>query len=223
MGVQHRKLSELKLTEQAQPREKIDLETVAEYAEALQDPKKELPPVVVFGAFVADGFHRYLAYQSADRKTIPTLSHPGGLREATLYSCGANAIHGLRRTTADKQRAVKKMLSDEQWAQWGARRIADHCQVHHSTVIDLQSSVGIRRIPDEIQVKRGTQEYTLKPPPKPKVNRDPSVKRILSAITLLAKSDGGKFMAGLSEPQRERLLGGNPSELQKARQFLDSL
>ena len=53
---------------------------------------------------MGDGFHRHVAHQWAERKTILTVPNPGGLREAILYSCSANATHGLRRLNADKRR-----------------------------------------------------------------------------------------------------------------------
>ncbi len=72
----------------------------------------------MFGNFVADGFHRHLAHQRAGRKTISTITHAGGEREAILHSCKANAAHGLRRTNADNRRAVLKLLNDPEWQQW---------------------------------------------------------------------------------------------------------
>jgi hypothetical protein len=35
-----------------------------------------------------------------------------------LHSAGANAMHGLRRTNADKRRTVMLLLQDEEWAAW---------------------------------------------------------------------------------------------------------
>ena len=143
MPITERKLSELRLIEEAQPRMRIDLEVVADYADLLK-AGKDLPPIIVFGDVVADGFHRYLAHQSADRKTIRTVTQQGAEREAILYSCGANATHGLRRTSADKRKAVLKVLSDPEWGQWSSRRIAERCGVDHSTVDTLRNTLSAK-------------------------------------------------------------------------------
>lgn len=53
-----------------------------------------------------------------DGGTIAVDVRPGSQRDAILYSLGANAAHGRRRTNADKRRAVQRMLSDEEWSRW---------------------------------------------------------------------------------------------------------
>lgn len=47
------------------------------------------------------------------------------MRDAILYSCGANDRHGLRRTNEDKRRAVKKSLEDPEWSGWSSNKIAE--------------------------------------------------------------------------------------------------
>lgn len=53
----------------------------------------------------------------------------GGLRDVILHSAGANAAHGLRRTNADKRRAVLMLLQDHEWGAWANREIARRCAV----------------------------------------------------------------------------------------------
>ena len=72
MAIQELKLSKVQLTDEAQPRERIDLDVIGEYAEVLK-AGQTLPPIVVFGPIVADGFHRHMAHQSAGRKTISAI------------------------------------------------------------------------------------------------------------------------------------------------------
>jgi hypothetical protein len=216
MAVSERKLSELKLIEQAQPRQRMDLDVVAEYAEVIRGGR-DLPPIVVFGAYVGDGFHRKMAYESAGKTTIPTITHQGGQREAILYSCSANAAHGLRRTNADKRRSVLKVLRDEEWGKWSSRKIAEHCGVDHHTVETLRGE--FPQVERTFERAGKEQTVTLRPEPKPR--QDNTVKRILSAILLLAKSSPDNFDSQLTEPQRARL--HDEGDLQKARAFLDSL
>ena len=120
-----------------QPRVVVSDEVVAEYAD-LYRQGDILPPVTVFhdGAtyWLADGFHRYWATRNADRDVITAEVRPGTLRDAILHSVGANATHGLRRTNADKRKALLTLLGDEEWAQWSDREIAKRCGVHHKTV-----------------------------------------------------------------------------------------
>lgn len=65
----------------------------------------------------------------------------GGLRDAILHSAGANAAHGLRRTNADKRRAVLMLLEDEEWATWADREIARRCAVDHTFVGRMRGSL----------------------------------------------------------------------------------
>jgi len=50
-------------------------------------------------------------------------------RQRHLYSVGANADHGQRRTNADKRRAVLILLNDEEWGKWSDREIARRCDI----------------------------------------------------------------------------------------------
>ena len=124
-----------------QPRAEIDQKTVAEYADELKSGAK-LPPVVVFddGAtkWLADGFHRWHGHNKAGKKTVPSEIHSGTLRDAVLYSVGANATHGLRRTNADKRKAVETLLNDAEWSQRSANWIAKKCGVSDQFVLNLK-------------------------------------------------------------------------------------
>jgi hypothetical protein len=67
------------------------------------------PPVIVFHRpnedyYLADGWHRIEAARRSGRASIMAEVREGGLRDAILYSSGANTDHGLRRTSADKRR-----------------------------------------------------------------------------------------------------------------------
>ncbi len=127
-------LSAIRADERAQPRVGVDGDRVAEYVADMKR-RDTFPPLVVFedpaGGFfwLADGFHRYRAAENLDRKKIKCDVRKGGLREAILYSCRANATHGLRRTNEDKRAAVAKLLDDEEWGKWNDSEIARRCDV----------------------------------------------------------------------------------------------
>jgi hypothetical protein len=100
-------LSAIRIDERAQPRAALLITRVVdEYAEAMQRGAKFPAPVVFEDAagvfWPADGFHRIAAASKLKFKTIECEVHKGELRDAILYSCGANAVHGLPRTKEDK-------------------------------------------------------------------------------------------------------------------------
>lgn len=110
-----------------QSRVEINQAVVEEYAEAIAEGAK-FPPVVVFedggDYWLADGFHRVAASRAAKRKSVDADVRQGTLRDAVLYSAGANGDHGLRRTNEDKRRAVRVLLDDPEWSRWSDREIA---------------------------------------------------------------------------------------------------
>jgi len=114
---------------------------IDEYAEDLE-LGAEFPPVDVFydGTyyFLTDGFHRYEAYKKVGEESITANIHPGTRRDATLFSVGVNAKHGIRRTNADKQKAVRKLLGDDEWVKMSDGEIAKHCAVSQPFVSKLR-------------------------------------------------------------------------------------
>lgn len=127
-----------------QARSSLSQETVAEYAEAYK-AGVNMPPVVVFydGAtyYLADGFHRFFGAKAAGLETIREEVTPGTLRDAILFSLKANETHGLRRTNADKRKAVETMLADAEWAKWSSNAIAKACGVSNHLVDDVRESI----------------------------------------------------------------------------------
>ena len=121
----------------AQMRVEMHPETVADYAADMLDGAV-FPPVIVYhdGAnyWLADGFHRVEAARKIDRTEIEAEICDGTVRDAILHGIGSNATHGLRRTQADKRRAVERLLTDPEWAAWSDRKIAQLAKVDHKTV-----------------------------------------------------------------------------------------
>ena len=137
-------LNEIRIDGGTQPRIAIDKKTVAEYAELLAFGT-EFPPVVVFfdgtNNWLADGFHRYFSNKQTKRDCLQAEIHKGTQRDAVLYSVGANATHGMRRSNHDKQKAVLTLLKDEEWFKWSDSEIAKRCGVSPSTVGAQRSSL----------------------------------------------------------------------------------
>lgn len=131
-----------------QMRAGLNAETVGEYMQTLKDSDQAwpFPPVVVFfdgtDYWLADGFHRVAAMRQLERTDeIPADVRVGDRRAAVLYAAGANAVHGLRRTNADKRRAVEVLLRDEEWAEWSNVEIARRCAVSESSVRNIRSEL----------------------------------------------------------------------------------
>lgn len=120
-----------------QSRVAINDSAVSEYADAMTEGAS-LPPVTAFfdGAdyWLADGFHRYHAHRRIGALNLDADVREGTRRDAMLYSVGANASHGLRRTNEDKRRAVETLVSDAEWSAWTDREIAKACGVSHPFV-----------------------------------------------------------------------------------------
>jgi hypothetical protein len=127
-----------------QPRAAINHQTVTEYASDMKEGAI-FPPVIVFydgsDYWLADGFHRVEAAWSVGLTKIAASVRQGTIRDAVLYSVGVNATHGLRRSNADKRRAVTTLLEDSEWRQWSNREIARKCAVSLDLVNRLRISL----------------------------------------------------------------------------------
>jgi hypothetical protein len=78
----------------------------------------------------------------------------GTLRDAILYSCGANAEHGIQRTDDDKEAAITTMLLDprvflnDDGVPWSDRAIARICKVSHHTVARIRAEIANGQTPN---------------------------------------------------------------------------
>lgn len=134
-------LASIRLDGGTQPRAATDFDVVAEYAHALAEGAA-FPAVVVFfdgtDYWLADGFHRWHAHKAASVELIEADVRQGSVRDAILHSVGVNAAHGMRRTNADKRRAVTRLLDDAEWMKWSDREIARRCGVSQPFVGGLR-------------------------------------------------------------------------------------
>ena len=160
--VTHRKitLTTICLTAGTQMRESLNLATIADYAEAMTEGKT-FPPIIVFTDgdtyWLADGFQRVRAAEDVGYVEIEAEVHPGTVRDAMLFACGANATHGERRTNQDKRKSVCTLLDDTEWSQWSDNRIAGICGVSQPFVSEVRKSL-ITVISDE----DNTRQYVNK-------------------------------------------------------------
>lgn len=162
-------LDVLVLDDDVQVRLRIDHETVLSYAQAMLNDTK-FPPIIVFddgGRFyVADGFHRVLARITArdelgrqlreglieGKRWYDLMDHlsviaadvrTGTKRDAVFFACGANDVHGLRRTRQDVERAVLHLLNDPEWGKMSQRQIAEAAGTTAPTVGNIMKRHGM--------------------------------------------------------------------------------
>lgn len=139
-------ISKLQLDVSMQARAAIDTGVVQSYAEHIAQGGT-FPPIKVFfdkqekKYWLADGWHRVLAHQKIGSEQINEDIEPGTRRDAILYALGCNATHGLRRTNADKRRAVEIVLADPEWSQWSDRVISERCAVSNVFVSAIRKEL----------------------------------------------------------------------------------
>jgi len=135
MKTQKIKLESIRLDGDTQPRVEIDQSVVAEYAEAME-AGKSFPPVEVYhdGAdyWLVDGFHRHHAARKLELTEIEAVVKTGVKQEAQWASLSMNQGHGLRRTNADKAKALFKALLLQPGQ--SDRQIAEHIGIGNKAV-----------------------------------------------------------------------------------------
>lgn len=118
-----------------QMRAVMDGDTLDEYAAAMK-AGHEFPPIRVVATatdfLVCDGFHRVNAARRAGIAELPCIVTQGTHDDALLIALHANATNGLRRSNADKRRAVAAALA--RWPEKSDRVIAELCGVAHPLV-----------------------------------------------------------------------------------------
>lgn len=161
-------LDAIRLDGGTQPRAGIEAEYVDELAEAIQ-AGATLPPIDVIydgdAYWLYDGFHRVAAHRKADYRLVPANIHQGTQADAQWRSYAANQTHGLRRSQADKERAIRAALKHPSAVGQADAAIARHLGVSDKTVTkyrqDMEASSEIPKI-SERTVQRGDTTYTMR-------------------------------------------------------------
>jgi len=120
-----------------QPREGLDAGYIDDLIAVIENGGT-LPPVDVMydGAnyWLYDGFHRLAAHKGAGHTRIAATVHQGDQAAAQWESYAANQSHGLRRSQADKERAIRAALKHPKGVQMANSLIAKHLGVSDNTV-----------------------------------------------------------------------------------------
>jgi hypothetical protein len=165
-------ISEIRTDGGTQPRECIDDAYAEQLSEAIA-AGAELPPVDAFhdgeAYWLADGFHRLEGHKLYGCERIAAIVHQGTREDAQWFSYSANKGHdaaGLRRTNADKERAVRAALGHPKSAVMSDRAIAEWIGVSHMTVTRYRASTcnNVTPAPDARRTGRDGKSYPVSRP-----------------------------------------------------------
>ncbi|MFH1969326.1 MAG: hypothetical protein ABIJ53_03300, partial [Verrucomicrobiota bacterium] len=118
----------------------------------------------------------------------------GSKQDAIKYSLGANNVHGLRRTNADKRRGVEIALKE--FGKLSDQAIADMCGVGRNYVLEIRHETPpqpVSRVQVEKRIGVDGKERSMPTPPRdpgppptpPAVEKDPNGKVIPAKLLAL--------------------------------------
>lgn len=162
--------------ENLQTRVALDEQTVLDYAELYREDEFTLPPVEVMQVsatgeiLLTDGFHRLEAARRAGRTRIRCNFSFGSLNDALRSALKANAAHGLRRTNADKRKALEMAWEHRQELFDGDPShevLAEACGVSKITVRRFRENItGMLNVPPCRRIGKDGKRYSVaKRPP----------------------------------------------------------
>lgn len=197
------KLSQIRLDGNTQPRAELDESLIAEYTQHYID-KADMPPLSVMfdGAsyWLTDGFHRRWAAERAGLDKLPCVVEEGTQQDAQWASYAANIGHGLRRTNADKAKAVKAALKHPNGVNKSDHQIADHCGVSHPMVGKYRSELAATSKVYQSAERTGRDgrttntanigHKTTPPAVDPSAESPADARRLTQPAPLLTKDDG---------------------------------
>jgi len=137
------RLTELKADKKYQSRATEFLTDIDDLVQAYKD-KEAIPPIDVVRTeedeyIIVDGHHRHAAAQKAGMERMECRITEGSEHDAFVLSLGANANNkALKRTNADKNKAVTTALTCGDFNRYSNREIAKLCKVS-STFVDKVS------------------------------------------------------------------------------------
>jgi protein gp37/ParB-like chromosome segregation protein Spo0J len=130
-------LDALAMDARLQPRANMDTALIQEYADAM-GRGDVFPPVHVVtdgtSSWLVDGWHRVLAAKSLGLAELPATVQPGAFEDAEDYTLTVNRSHGLRRTHADVQAAIRRALLMPRWVERSDAWIGRHIGCNDKTV-----------------------------------------------------------------------------------------
>jgi len=175
-------LAAVSLDTSIQCRAAIDTAVVNEYAERME-AGDIFPPIDVYGSkvkcWIGDGWHRGLAALQRGAESIEARLHAGGRVDALKHALGANALHGHRRTNADKRRCVEIALRE--FPKLSSRAVARMCGVSHVFAESLRPQVETVTTSPEERTGQDGKQYPRRraepEPQEPEADAEPVIER----------------------------------------------
>lgn len=149
------KLADVIVTYNLNPRSGINPDTVAEYAEIVD----QLPPMIACdvtgrGLILIAGFHRYMAHARAGRDTGSFLVFKGSWEEGEWYADTDNLRHGLPLTQKEKRLIIARMLQRRPY--WSDAGLARACASSDKTVRSVRQELEKNGIIEEMDRLMGS-------------------------------------------------------------------
>lgn len=182
-------IDQIRIDGGTQSRERLNDETVAEYAEAMREGA-DFPPIVVFhdgsDNWLADGFHRFHGARAAGLDSLAADLRTGTKMDALWFALGANKSNGQRPSRGDVRHAV--LLALKTWPDKSQREIAVQVGCSQAWVNSLkQQVISTDHLPDApatvtgkdgkqypASKSRSAREDSPKEIEMPQINQSPS-------------------------------------------------
>lgn len=138
---QNIRLDSITVDSSIQPRaSNVDQAHADELAQAFRNGDS-IPAIVVYTTddktyILSEGFHRCEGAKRANVEYVTAEIRKGDKKAAALNAMASNQSHGLKRTNADKRRAVTETL--KLVPDWSDRKIAEHLGVDNGFVGDVR-------------------------------------------------------------------------------------
>ena len=152
-------IEEISIYGGTQARASTNDDAIDSYVESIEGGQS-FPPVEVYfdgtKYWLADGFHRLLAYKRAGKAEVHSKIFKGSRKDALLHALGANSKNSLYRSNADKRNAVEIAL--EEFPEETNAFIAKICAVSASMVSSARKRLDdLNRAEDETSKSPKTQ------------------------------------------------------------------
>ena len=135
----------IRLDGNTQPRVQMDSSVIDEYAETYSRSPDIMPPLDVMfdGAsyWLYDGFHRRWGAERAGLQSVRCRILQGTQQDAQWASYQMNQAHGLRRSRADKELAIKRALRHPDGRGMSDSHLANYLGVSDKTVAKFRAEL----------------------------------------------------------------------------------
>lgn len=154
------RIDQIRLDGNTQPRVELDEFLIAEYKEAYLAGAVFPPLDVMFdGAsyWLYDGFHRRWGAERAGLDSVPCRILQGTREDAQWASYQQNQTHGLRRSRADKENAIKRALRHPDGRGMSDANLARYLGVSDKTVAKFRAELEARSEIPNVETRTDTK------------------------------------------------------------------